>query len=240
MIRLARPALLLAATAALGACTTLGDYGYGGVSVGVSSGGYYPYRYSPYSYYGWYDGYYYPGAGYYIYDSYGRRHRWSDRHRHYWEGRRDGRRDRGENWDGYRRDRDGRYHDGRDGHRGDYSRDRDGDRGEWQRRGDRDGRGNWQRRGDDNNRGGWQRRGDGDERGNWQRRSDGDNRGDRGNWQRGGNRDGDTFAARRTSPPAARQQPHRSAERARPAVREGRDGRITVDRGREGRRDNED
>lgn len=219
--RLARPALLLAATAALGACTTLDGFG-SGVSVGVSSGGYYPHRYSPYSsYYGWYDGFYYPGAGYYIYDDYGRRHRWSDRHRHYWEGRRDGRRDRGENWDGYRRDRDGRYHDRRrDDNRGDYSRGRDGDRGEWQRRGDRDGR---------------------DDRGNWQRRGDGDNnRGDRGNWQRGGNRDGDTFAARRTAPPAARPQPQRSAERARPAVREGRDGRITVDRGREGRRDSQD
>jgi hypothetical protein len=151
--RLARPALLLAATAALGACTAYDGFGYGGVSVGVSSGGYYPHRYSPYSYYGWYDGFYYPGAGYYIYDDYGRRHRWSDRHRHYWEGRRDGRRDHGENWDGYRRDRDGRYHDGnRDGNRGDYSRGRDGrgDRGNWQRRDgdhDRGDRGNWQRRG---------------------------------------------------------------------------------------------
>ena len=126
--RLARPALLLAATAALGACSTYGGFGGTSVSVGYGNGGYYPYRYSPYSYYGWYDGYYYPGAGYYIYDSYGRRHRWSDRHRHYWEGRRDGRRNGGENWDGYRRDRDGRYHDGgRDGNRG--------DRGNWQRRG---------------------------------------------------------------------------------------------------------
>jgi hypothetical protein len=147
--RLARPALLLAATAALGACSTYGGYGGSSVSVGYSSGGYYPYRYSPYSYYGWYDGFYYPGAGYYIYDSYGRRHRWNDSHRHYWEGRRDGRRDRSENWDGYRRDRDGRYHDRRDGDRGDYSRGRDGDGRDWQRRGDRDegrDRGTWQRR----------------------------------------------------------------------------------------------
>ena len=109
--RLARPALLLAATAALGACSTYGGFGGTSVSVGYGNGGYYPYRYSPYSYYGWYDGYYYPGAGYYIYDSYGRRHRWSDRHRHYWEGRRDGRRNGGENC-------------------GDR-----GDRGNWQRRG---------------------------------------------------------------------------------------------------------
>ena len=223
--RLARPALLLAATAALGACTAYDGFGYGGVSVGVSSGGYYPHRYSPYSYYGWYDGFYYPGAGYYIYDDYGRRHRWSDRHRHYWEGRRDGRRDHGENWDGYRRDRDGRYHDGnRDGNRGDYSRGRDGDGRDWQRR-DRDGRedrGNWQRRDGDNNRG---------DRGNWQRRGDGDNRGDRSNGQRRGNRDGATAGARPSAPPVARPQPQRSTERSSPAVREGRDGRITVDRG---------
>ena len=110
--RLVRPALLLAATAALSACTAYDGYGSSRVSVGYSSG--YPYGYSPYSYYGWYDGFYYPGNGYYIYDSYGARHRWSDRHRNYWEGRRGGRRG-GDNWDGYRRDRDGRYHDGNRG-----------------------------------------------------------------------------------------------------------------------------
>jgi hypothetical protein len=208
--RLARPALLLAATAALGACTAYDGFGYGGVSVGVSSGGYYPHRYSPYSYYGWYDGFYYPGAGYYIYDSYGRRHRWSDSHRHYWEGRRDGRRDYGENWDGYRRDRDGRYHDGnRDGNRGDYSRGREGDR---------DGRG---------------------DRGNWQRRDGDNNRGDRGNWQRRGNRDGETAGARRTPPPAARPSRERT-EAPRTTRPEARGGRPSVDRGREFRRGSQD
>ncbi|MET0180880.1 MAG: hypothetical protein ABW194_10430, partial [Novosphingobium sp.] len=55
-------------------------------------------------YYGWYDGFYYPGTGYYIYDNGGRRHRWSDGHRRYWEGRRGGR-DARANWSGYRRDR---------------------------------------------------------------------------------------------------------------------------------------
>jgi hypothetical protein len=220
--RLARPALLLAATAALGACTAHDGFGYSGVSVGYSSGGgYYPHRYSPYSYYGWYDGFYYPGAGYYMYDSYGRRHRWSDRHRQYWEGRRDGRRDHSENWDGYRRDRDGRYHDGnRDGNRGDYSRGRDGDRGDWQRRGDGD------------------NRGDRNERGNWQR-GDGNNRGDRGNWQRRGNRGGETAGARQSAPPAARPRPERS-ETPRATRPEARGGRPSVDRGREFRRGSED
>jgi hypothetical protein len=227
--RLARPALLLAATAALGACTAYDGFGYGGVSVGVSSGGYYPHRYSPYSYYGWYDGFYYPGAGYYVYDDYGRRHRWSDRHRHYWEGRRDGRRDHGENWDGYRRDRDGRYHDGnRDGNRGDYSRGRDGDGRDWQRR-DRD-----------------DRQGDGR---NWQRRDrDRDEETSRG---RDGRRDGNRAGNRQGNPQIAPQRPSRpevsrprpnatsdDAPRVRP--RESRGGRPSADRGREFRRGSQD
>lgn len=123
--RLVRPALLIAATAALGACTAYDGYGGTRVSVGYSSGGYYPYGYSRYPYYGWYDGFYYPGTGYYIYDDYGRRYRWSDRHRHYWEGRRGHYRDHHDNWGGYRRDRDGRYRDR------DYRNDQR--RGEWRR-----------------------------------------------------------------------------------------------------------
>ena len=191
--RLIRPALLIAATAALGACSS---YGYGGsrVSVGYSSGGYYPYSYSRYPYYGWYDGFYYPGTGYYIFDSYGRRHRWSDRHRHYWEGRRGGHRDHRDNWSGYRRDRDGRYHDGdrrgdgrdwrrdgdgrdwqRDDRRGDYSRGRD------DRRDDRTGR---QRRGDDDRSTSRDRRGGNEARGNRASRSV-----DRGREFRRGSRD---------------------------------------------------
>ena len=97
---------------ALGGCSGYDDgYGYGGVSVGYGSG-YYDYpRYG--SYYGWYDGFYYPGSGYYVFDRLGKRHRWSDHHRHYWEGRRhfrdgrkewrEGRRDRHE-WRSSRRD----------------------------------------------------------------------------------------------------------------------------------------
>lgn len=92
-------AALVAASAALGlsGCTTDG-YGYGGVSMGYGS----PYYGDPY--WGWYDDYYYPGTGYYIYDRRGTRHRWNDRQRAYWEGRR-GHRSGRSNWSGYRRDR---------------------------------------------------------------------------------------------------------------------------------------
>ena len=86
---------------------------YGGLSVGVSSGyggygyggGYYggyggyggAYPYGPYGsytnnigypYYGWYDNYYYPGVGTYVYDSYRRPHVWSDSQQRYWSSRR--------------------------------------------------------------------------------------------------------------------------------------------------------
>jgi len=90
-------AALLAASAAFGLTGCMGDdYGYGGVSLGYG-GGYY----SGYPYYGWYDDYYYPGAGYYIYDRGGSRYRWSDSQRRYWEGRRGTVTGR-ENWSGYR------------------------------------------------------------------------------------------------------------------------------------------
>ncbi|MEO5773098.1 MAG: hypothetical protein ABIQ32_03135 [Sphingomicrobium sp.] len=95
-------------------------YGYGsGVSIGYGNGYGSPYGYgygdpygaygygSPYGgygyaspYYGWYDDYYYPGTGYYVYGRSGDRYRWSDAQRRYWEQhRRDGVRD---NWSGYR------------------------------------------------------------------------------------------------------------------------------------------
>ena len=86
---------------ALGGCGYDDGY-YGGVSVGSGyyGGGYYDdywgRGYQP-SYYGWYDGFYYPGSGYYVYDRGGRRHRWNDGHRRYWEGRR-GDRDRDPAW----------------------------------------------------------------------------------------------------------------------------------------------
>src|SRR5687767_10969769 len=94
-------ALTVAAAIGLSACTTPYGYGYSGVSVGYGSGyspyygyGYgYPrygysrlgYGYSPY--WGWYDSFYYPGTGYYVYDRYRRPHRWSDSHRRYWTDR---------------------------------------------------------------------------------------------------------------------------------------------------------
>jgi len=81
---------------ALGGCAD--DYGYNGVSVGAGygggyapgyyGGGYGGYGYAP-SYYGWYNDFYYPGTGVYVYDRYRRPFRWNDGQRAYWEGRRD-------------------------------------------------------------------------------------------------------------------------------------------------------
>ena len=48
----------------------------------------YGYGYQPYN--GWYDGYYYPGTGYYVYDRAGRRERWSEAQKRYWESRGEG------------------------------------------------------------------------------------------------------------------------------------------------------
>lgn len=128
--RVRAAALALAASCGLAACSYDDGYGYGGMSVGYGSGyygSYYDDYYDPYygggygypSYYGWYGGYYYPGTGYYVYDRGGRRHRWDDRQRRHWEGRRDhaqrdgswsrdrGDRARGGNWSGYNRNRSG-------------------------------------------------------------------------------------------------------------------------------------
>ena len=168
------PALLVAAGLGLGACSTYDDYGYGysRVSVGYNSGGYCdPYFDDCYygrgrsgygdPWYGWYNDYYYPGIGIYIYDRSGRRHRWGDDHRRYWEGRRGGYRDRNwndrrwERWDGYRGDRSGGNWRGRGDrserqdwredrvqvreNRRDFRQDRRGDRSDFrtERRGDR-------------------------------------------------------------------------------------------------------
>jgi hypothetical protein len=101
--RLRIAALAAVAAAGLAACTT--PYGYGGVSMGVGNGYYgssyggygygypdygyggygYPasgYGYAPYS--GWYNDFYYPGTGYYVYDRDHHRHRWTDDQRRYW------------------------------------------------------------------------------------------------------------------------------------------------------------
>lgn len=146
MARLRTFVLSIAASAALAGCAYDDGYGYGGVSVGYGTGGWYdPWYYDDYypRYYGWYDGFYYPGAGYYVYDRKGHRHRWSDGHRRHWEGRRhawrgndDGPR---ENWRGYRRDlqagdlaNPGRA-DGRPAWRGEDRRDFRRDRGDARR-----------------------------------------------------------------------------------------------------------
>jgi hypothetical protein len=105
--RILYPALALAAALGLAACSSsdYGRHGYGYTRVGVGVG-----YASPY--YGWYDGFYYPGTGYYVYDRHGSRHRWRDNDRRHWEGRRhDG--DRRDNWSGYHHRRDG----DRGGHR---------------------------------------------------------------------------------------------------------------------------
>jgi hypothetical protein len=100
------PTLLLAAAglsgaAMIGGCTTDG-YGHGRTSVSVGYNAAYG---DPY--WGWYGDYYYPGTGVYVYDNNRRRHRWDERQRGYWEGRRsswrgEGRRHRN-NWRDFRR-----------------------------------------------------------------------------------------------------------------------------------------
>ena len=92
-------------------------YGYDGYPAYASGygSGYpsYGYGYGYPSYYGWYDGYYYPGTGYYVYDQYRRPHRWSNTQQRYWTERQ--RTFRGatrsnigelrDNWQDFRRDR---------------------------------------------------------------------------------------------------------------------------------------
>ena len=73
-----------------------GSYGYprSGISIGVGYGSGYRYG-SPYygygglgsPYYGWYNNYYYPGTGYYVYDSYRRPHAMTTIQRQYWSTR---------------------------------------------------------------------------------------------------------------------------------------------------------
>lgn len=102
-----RTLVIAAASLGLAGCVT-DDYGYGGGYGYYDSG--YPMSYGGSPYYGWYDGYYYPGTGYYVYDRSGGRRSWNDNQRRYWEGRRVSRGDRRElreNWRGYRTDRRG-------------------------------------------------------------------------------------------------------------------------------------
>ncbi|HYD25004.1 MAG TPA: hypothetical protein VEB68_09410 [Croceibacterium sp.] len=127
-----RPVAMAALAIGLAGCSSYDDYGYGysGLSVGYGSYG----RYAT-PYYGWYDGYYYPGTGYYIYDRGGTRYRWNDRYRSYWEARRPGGRYR-DNWSGYRAERreDRReFREERREDRRDFRRDRREDRRDYRR-----------------------------------------------------------------------------------------------------------
>ena len=59
-------------------------YGYGGSYYGSGYYGGSSYGYSPY---GWYDNYYYPGSGYYVYDNNRHARVMTDRERAYWMAR---------------------------------------------------------------------------------------------------------------------------------------------------------
>jgi len=120
------PFMTLAAAGALtlGGCA-YGDYGYGlGYGSGYYGGGYYGGGYGNYGYgygspyYGWYDDFYYPGAGIYVYDSNRHAHAWNDRQRSYWTNRQhnvttqSGGQTSRENWSGFSRSsgHDGGHH----------------------------------------------------------------------------------------------------------------------------------
>ena len=128
-VRVRNSLILLAATAGLAGCSTYGGP-FGGVSVGTGYGygdPYYGYGYDRYgynrygygyggydpyygygygyrpSYYGWNNGWYYPGSGYYVYDRDGRRQRWTEQQKGFWESRGPGVTVvTKENWSGYR------------------------------------------------------------------------------------------------------------------------------------------
>jgi hypothetical protein len=91
-------AIALASAVTLGGCASYyggygGNGGYGGLSVGIGSGYYDPYYsnlgyYGGSPYWGWYDNYYYPGTGYYVYDRYRQPYRWTGAQQAYWTQRR--------------------------------------------------------------------------------------------------------------------------------------------------------
>ncbi len=97
LLRIRNLALLTVAPVLLAGCMYNpyggdgGDYGYDDGYYGNSGGGYYG---GASAGYGWYDNYYYPGNGYYVYDRAGARHRMRDQDRHYWLERRQDRAER--------------------------------------------------------------------------------------------------------------------------------------------------
>lgn len=104
--RLAAVGAALGLSVSLAGC--MGDYGYGGV--GYASDYYYDdygpsYAYGGGGYGGWYNDFYYPGYGVYVFDRGGRRSRWNDGQRQYWQVQRG----RGQRW-GDRRGPQGVHH----------------------------------------------------------------------------------------------------------------------------------
>lgn len=99
-----RTIVLAAAALGLAGCADHYDRPYGGYS--YASAGYGTGYSRPY--YGWYNDYYYPGTGVYVYDRRGVRQRWNRGHRDYWRDHRRYFRDertwrgRQPNWSGWR------------------------------------------------------------------------------------------------------------------------------------------
>ena len=109
-----RLALVGGAALIVAGCASDGyhGYGYAGASYGYSGSGY-----------GWYEDYYYPGTGFYVYERSGKRHRWSDSQRRHWQSRhgdhdKDHRRHYGDGDHSRSNHHDG-HHD-RHGHGGDH------------------------------------------------------------------------------------------------------------------------
>mgnify|MGYP000500419464 CR=1 FL=1 len=162
-----KAALLVAASAGLSGCVY-------DVGLGFASDGYYDDAYGcdPYSGYdayyncdygqafsnigfggGWYDNYYYPGHGIFLFDTFGRRYPMREQYRRYWGERRHSwyREHRGRDWDRSRYDgRDRGYKDNARSERsaspyrqGRWIRDRDDDRRDGRRDGRRNGNDQW-------------------------------------------------------------------------------------------------
>lgn len=105
--RFAFAALALIGGLSLNACTD--GYGYSGVSLGYAGGGYHGGGYGD-PYWGWNNGFYYPGNGNFVYDRYRRPYRWNGAQQAFWQGRRSGWRGGPnyqirDNWRDFNRDR---------------------------------------------------------------------------------------------------------------------------------------
>ncbi|UAJ10169.1 hypothetical protein [Polymorphobacter megasporae] len=96
IVKLLRVALIGGAVATLGACADGYGYGGGGYGGGVAYAGGYsgPLGYGGdyyggvgYPGYGFYNDYYYPGTGIYVFDRGGRRRAWNDDERNHWQHR---------------------------------------------------------------------------------------------------------------------------------------------------------